>query len=139
MLRGLSKALQGACARAWHQMQVSETPLQGAAVEEPLPCDGQYLFQPGMDLSLLFSPQLVVLCLGPRRSSLALEPRGMGWMNPWAWAVLAPPLSIPAPGKGWQPGSVPGSSWKGRFVFWYQTMHTVTPLTVSAPSSELRC
>lgn len=63
-------------------MQVSETLLQGAAVEEPLPCDGQYLFQADVDLSLPFSPQLVMLCLGPRRSSLALEPRVMGWMKP---------------------------------------------------------
>lgn len=52
---------------------------------------------------------------------------------------LVLPLSILAPGKGWSPCSVSGSSWKGRFVFWYQTLHTVTSLIVSAPSSELWC
>lgn len=81
-----SEVLQGACARAWQQMRVSKTPLPGAAVEELLPCDGQYLFHPSVDLSLLFSPQLVVL--GPRRSRLALEPRGMGWMKPLSSGCL---------------------------------------------------
>lgn len=52
---------------------------------------------------------------------------------------LASPLSILALSKGWQPCRVPGSSWMERFVFWYQALHTVTSLTVSAPSSELWC
>lgn len=29
---------------------------KGQRIEEPLPCDGQYLFQPHTDLSLLFGP-----------------------------------------------------------------------------------
>lgn len=64
----------------WHQVQVSETLLCEAVIEEPLPCDGQYLLQPDVDLSFLFSP-CFVLCFGPRRSSLALEPMGMGCMK----------------------------------------------------------
>lgn len=66
------KPLQGVCAGAWHRVQVSETS----------PYAGQCLFQPAMDLSLLVSPQLVMLCLGARISNLALEPRMMRWMKP---------------------------------------------------------
>lgn len=79
MLRVLSKALQGVCAS---KIQVSKTPLEGVMVEEPLPCDGKSQIQPDRDVSHLFSPQLV-LCLGPKRSRLALEPRRMGWVKSW--------------------------------------------------------
>lgn len=48
---------------------------------------------------------------------------------------LAPPLSIPAFRKGWQPCRVLDSSWKRKFVFWYQTLHTMTSLHLLPPQS----
>lgn len=77
MPRGLSGALRGAHASVWHQMQSLKPRCKGQRLRNLFPV----MANTYSSLAWI-CPSCPVLSSFPRRSSLALEPSGMGWMKP---------------------------------------------------------